>query len=355
MDKKTPLYQQHLNHHGKMVSYASFLMPVQYETGIINEHLAVRSKAGLFDVSHMGEFILEGADALKNLNYLLSNDFTDLANGKARYGILCTAAGFTVDDLLVYRLEESKFLIVVNASNCNKDYEWFRKHLSGDYSFQNISDQVGQIALQGPNSAAILAEITTDIPETYYSFVKTSFNGKPCLISRTGYTGEDGFELYCDNETIVYLWQRLLEVGEKYGLIPCGLGCRDTLRLEAGMPLYGHELSAEITPLEAGLKPFVKLNKDFIGHDALLAKPQRRRIGLQLIERGIAREDYKVYQDNKEVGYVTSGTFSPSLQKAIAMALIKVDTDLEKPLEIDVRGKRIKAEHVKLPFYRKEE
>jgi len=355
MDKKTPLYEAHLSANAKMVSFASYLMPIQYEQGILSEHHAVRKQAGLFDVSHMGEFLLSGTDALKNLNYLITNDFTDLAIGKARYGILCDDNGFAIDDLIVYHTKENEYLLVVNASNCEKDFKWMSAKLTGDVVFENISERIGQIALQGPNSESILKEITSDIPAAYYSFLETMIQEKACIISRTGYTGEDGFEIYTDPETIVYLWNKLIEVGEKYQLQLCGLGCRDTLRLEAGMPLYGHELSDSITPLEAGLKIFVKPEKDFIGRDALQASVTKKKIGLVLTERGIAREGQDIYQDDKKVGFVTSGTFSPTLNQAIALALVDVSVDVENEFEIDVRGKRIKAERVKLPFYRKKD
>ena len=355
MDKKTPLYEAHLSANAKMVSFASYLMPIQYEQGILSEHHAVRNQAGLFDVSHMGEFLLSGNDALSNLNYLITNDFTDLAIGKARYGILCDDDGFAIDDLIVYHTKEKEYLLVVNASNCEKDFKWMSEKITGEVVFENISDRIGQIALQGPNSEIILKEITSDIPTAYYSFIETTINNQSCIISRTGYTGEDGFELYTDPETTVYLWNKLMEVGEKHQLQLCGLGCRDTLRLEAGMPLYGHELSDSITPLEAGLKIFVKLEKDFIGKDALQTPACRKKIGLVLSERGIAREGQDIYQDEKKVGVVTSGTFSPTLNQAIALALVDINVDIERAFEIDVRGKRIKAERVKLPFYRKKD
>jgi len=355
MDKKTPLYEAHLSANAKMVSFASYLMPIQYEQGILSEHHAVRNQAGLFDVSHMGEFLLSGNDALSNLNYLITNDFTDLAIGKARYGILCDDDGFAIDDLIVYHTKEKEYLLVVNASNCEKDFKWMSEKITGEVVFENISDRIGQIALQGPNSEIILKEITSDIPTAYYSFIETTINNQSCIISRTGYTGEDGFELYTNPETTVYLWNKLMEVGEKHQLQLCGLGCRDTLRLEAGMPLYGHELSDSITPLEAGLKIFVKLEKDFIGKNALQTPACRKKIGLVLNERGIAREGQDIYQDEKKVGVVTSGTFSPTLNQAIALALVDINVDIERAFEIDVRGKRIKAERVKLPFYRKKD
>ena len=346
MERKTALYDRHIAAGGKMVPFAGYLLPVQYQKGIIAEHQAVRQAAGLFDVSHMGEFVMRGPDALSNINRLLTNDFWNLAPGGVRYSPMCYETGGTVDDLLVYRLEEDVYYIVVNAANKDKDFEWIKENLTGD----------AQVALQGPKSADILKEVAKSemIPEKYYTFVENGeISGLQCLISRTGYTGEDGFELYCESTDAGRLWDLLLEAGEAHGLTPCGLGARDTLRLEAGMPLYGHELSAEITPREAGLGPFVKMEKDaFIGKDALEAPRSRKRIGLRLLDRGIAREGAAVFDDGgNRIGTVTSGTMSPTLSAAIAMALVSADFSGET-LFAEVREKKLKAETVNLPFYR---
>ena len=248
MALKTPLYDQHVALEGKIVEFAGYLLPVQYPTGVITEHMAVREKVGLFDVSHMGEVIISGKDALKNLNYILTNDFTNLAIGRVRYSVMCYEDGGCVDDLIVYRMDEEKYLIVVNASNRHKDVEWMKAHLSGDVEFKDASDEYGQVALQGPLSKDVLSRFT-EVPEKYYSFIETKILDYPCIVSQTGYTGEYGFEIYASNEAIVEIWKALLE-DER--VIPCGLGARDTLRLEASMPLYGHEMDETISPLETG-------------------------------------------------------------------------------------------------------
>jgi aminomethyltransferase len=355
MDKHTPLFEVHEALGATMVPFGGFVMPIQYPKGILTEHKAVREKAGLFDVSHMGELTLSGPDALANLNRLISNDFTDLEIGKIRYGILVRDNGTAVDDLLVYKRNADDYLIVVNASNTDKDDEYFQANLKGEYAYANVSSAFGQIALQGPMAEFILRLLTDQIPQAYYSFIdNVDLKGIPTLISRTGYTGEDGFELYCASEHTVALWNAVVEVGSPFGLEPCGLGARDTLRLEAGMPLYGHELDDETTPIEAGLKFFTKLDKpDFIAQDALSLAPKKRRIGLRLIDRGIAREGSELYFNGQPVGRVTSGTMSPTLGVAIAMGYVSPDVFTESQFEIDVRGRRLKAEKVKLPFYKK--
>lgn len=355
MDKKTPLYDTHVALGATMVPFAGYLMPVQYPQGILFEHRSVREKAGLFDVSHMGELHLIGKDALHNLNYLVSNDFSDLAIGKIRYGVLLRKNGTAVDDLLVYRKGEHDYWIVVNAANTDKDFAYFTHNLYGGAIIHNESDAFGQIALQGPESEKILRQLTDQIPAAYYSFIDHVFiRGIEVLISRTGYTGEDGFELYCPAEQTVRLWNLLLKAGEADGLVPCGLGARDTLRLEAAMPLYGHELNDETTPIEAGLKMFTKLDKDsFIAKEALAIPARKRRIGLTLLERGIAREHCPIRFNDEVVGEVTSGTMSPTLGIPIAMGYVKSALFNETEFVIDVRGRLLKAQKIKLPFYKK--
>jgi aminomethyltransferase len=355
MDKKTPLYETHIDLNATMVPFAGYLMPVQYPQGILFEHRSVREKAGLFDVSHMGELHLTGKDALRNLNALVSNDFTDLAIGKIRYGVLLRKDGTAVDDLLVYHVDEEDYWIVVNASNTDKDFDYFTNNLSGGALIHNESDDWGQVALQGPLSEKILRKLTDKIPEAYYSFIQeVDLSGITCLISRTGYTGEDGFEIYCASDKVNHLWNLLLKVGEEDGLAPCGLGARDTLRLEAAMPLYGHELNDSMTPLEAGLKSFTKLDKpNFIAQEALSMPVLKRRIGLTLIDRGIAREHCPILFNGEIVGEVSSGTMSPTLGKAIAMGYIKAELFNETEFTIDVRGRLLKAERTKMPFYKK--
>lgn len=355
MEKKTPLYECHLEAKGKIVEFGGYLLPIQYESGIMTEHKAVRENVGMFDVSHMGEFVMEGNDALANVNYLFTNDFTDLLLGGVRYSIMCQPDGTTVDDLLVYRMKEDKFYIVVNASNRDKDREWIMANMFGDVRFEDISDSIGQIAIQGPNSEKVVEKLTNQIPQKYYTFIdEVVFAGKKVLISRTGYTGEDGFEVYCQAEDTPHLWNEVLKAGEEFGLIPCGLGCRDTLRFEAGMPLYGHELSETISPVEAGLKMFVKLEKEkFIGKEALSKDRLRKRMAFKVVDKGIAREHCDVYANDVLVGHTTTGTFSPTLNQAIFTALIDVNVSNDASFTVDVRGRRLKAEVTKFPFVRK--
>lgn len=357
---KTPLYDSHVKYGGKIVPFAGYLLPVQYETGVIAEHMAVRQACGLFDVSHMGEVIYKGADALANLNKLLTNDFGGMYDGQVRYSPMCNENGGVVDDLIVYRMDENTYLVVVNASNRHKDVAWMKKQLFGDVSFEDISDTVAQLALQGPKAAQILARLAKaeDIPTKYYSFVKEgAVAGVKCIVSKTGYTGEDGYELYCAPADAPRLWETLLTEGKSDGLIPCGLGARDTLRLEAAMPLYGHEMTDDITPLEAGLSFFVKMQKpDFIGKDAIIARGDitKKRVGLKITGRGIAREESPVYLGDVQIGMVTSGTHCPFLGGAYAMATLPVEySELGTAVEVDVRGRRIAAEVIKLPFYKK--
>ena len=351
--RKTPLYDRHVAAGGKIVPFAGWLLPVQY-SGVIAEHKAVRSACGLFDVSHMGELLLTGADALANVNRLMTNDFSGMGEGQARYSPMCYEDGGTVDDLIVYKCSDTAYFIVVNAANKDKDAAWIGEHLTGDCAMEDLSDRVAQLALQGPEAEAVLRRFTADIPEKNYTAVlRGTVDGRPCLVSRTGYTGEDGFELYCDPADAPALWDALTAAGA----LPCGLGARDTLRLEAAMPLYGHELSPEINPYEAGLGIFVKLEKpDFIGKAALeQARPvKRRRVGLKMTGRGIAREECPVYDGERQIGVVTSGTHCPWLGCAVAMAL--VDAGYKEPgtaLQVDVRGRRVEAEVVKTPFYKR--
>lgn len=360
MEQKTPLYDRHVAAGGRIVPFANYLLPIQYETsGILKEHMAVREKAGLFDVSHMGEFLLSGPDACSSLNHLLCNDYATLQDGAVRYSPMCNENGGILDDLLVYQIRQDCFFIVVNAANRQKDFEWMHGNLLGRATLEDLSDQIAQCALQGPRAETILSALISEaLPKRYYTFsTKVHVAGIPCLVSRTGYTGEDGFELYCAPEAAPALWDSLLEAGEAYGLIPCGLGARDTLRLEAAMPLYGHEMDETITPVEAGLTAFVKLEKsDFIGKHALQVQslPARRRIGFTVTGRGIAREGCTVFDGTTEIGSVTSGTYCPYLKKAAGMALLTAE--YAKPgcsVEIDVRGRRIPAQTVALPFYRR--
>ncbi len=358
MERKTPLYEMHLKYHGKIVPFAGYLLPIQYEEGIIREHMAVRTKAGLFDVSHMGEISCRGKDALANLQHLLTNDFTGMADGQARYSPMCNDQGGTVDDLIVYKKKEDDYFIVVNASNKDKDYQWMLEHKFGEVVFEDISGQITQIALQGPKSQEILRKLTADIPPQYYHAIFDGMAaGIPCMISRTGYTGEDGFELYLDNAYAETMWEAVMEAGKEYGLMPCGLGARDTLRLEAGMPLYGHEMNDEINPVETGLGFAVKMQKeDFIGKSHLPLKDSltRKRVGLRVTGRGIIREQEDVLVNGEKAGFTTSGTHCPYLGYPAAMAILdKEYINTGTKVTVIVRGREVEAEVVPLPFYKK--
>lgn len=361
-EKKTPLYDVHLASGAKVIEFGGWLMPVQY-SGILEEHRAVRTAAGLFDVSHMGEVAVSGPEAASFINHLVTNDISLLNVNQAMYSPMCYPDGTVVDDLLIYRLGEQEYLLVINAGNIDKDVAWIKQQAAGyQAELKNLSDTMAQLALQGPKAATILQTlIDTDLQDLkYYWFWQgMNINGISCLISRTGYTGEDGFELYCPAEAAAALWQALLKAGEPYGLIPVGLGARDTLRFEAALPLYGHELSDRITPLEAGLDIFVKLAKEgFTGWEALTAQKQqgvtRRLAGLEMTGRGIARAGYPCVADGKVIGAVTSGSFAPALGKNLALALL--DIAYVQPgtaVGVEIRGNAVDAVVVKKPFYRR--
>lgn len=358
MEQKTPLYDVHVAEGGKIVPFAGYLLPVQYPSGVIKEHMAVRQAAGLFDVSHMGEILFTGPTALNTLNHLLTNDFTDMPEGRVRYSVMCNEKGGVIDDLVVYKFGDEEYLVVVNAANRHKDYAHMAANLLPGTKAEDISDSVTQLALQGPAAPAILGRLVSgdSLPKNYYTAVRdVDIHGMKCMVSRTGYTGELGYEIYTAPENAVALWKLLRETGAQDGLIPCGLGARDTLRLEAAMPLYGHEMDETISPLEAGLDFGVKLGKaEFIGRDALLAAgaPSRVRVGLEITGRGIAREHQDVFLGDKNIGMTTSGTHCPAAGKALAMAL--VDASHSAPgtnLDVDIRGRRVSATIVPLPFY----
>ena len=356
--KKTPLYEKHIELGGKIVEFAGWALPVQYKS-IIEEHEKVRNSAGIFDVSHMGEIFVEGTNAEEFIQHLITNDIANMREGKVRYSPVCYPDGGTVDDVLVYKFSCNKYLIVVNAANIEKDYQWMLDNATEDVSITDFSESYALLAVQGPEAMAILKKISTYPFETMKPFTfaeKVDISGVEVLISRTGYTGEDGFEIYTTPNYAVTLWDRLLEAG-KEELIPAGLGARDTLRLEAALPLYGHELSKEISPIEAGLSKFVKFNKeDFIGKKALIsqADSQTRRIliGFEMIERGVPRNDYEVFSGDKKIGFVTSGGFSPTLKKNIGMALVDSEyAIIGNEINIVIRNKACKAKVIQLPFY----
>lgn len=356
MEQKTPLYQQHIESEGRLVPFAGYLLPVQYPTGVIAEHNAVRGEAGIFDVSHMGECLIEGPDAEKNLNAILTNNFTGMPLGAARYSLMLYPNGGQVDDLIIYRMGETKFFLVLNASNAAKDITWLREHLSGDVTLTDLCAETAQIALQGPKSKEMMATLcdVAELPAKYYSFTESMMvAGVSCMVSRTGYTGEFGYELYMAPAEAPKVWDAL----KNAGAVPCGLGCRDTLRLEAAMPLYGHELGEDMNPIAAGLGFAIKLDKpDFIGKAALVAagEPERIRVGLMVTGRGVIREHEPVTIDGVEIGVTTSGTHCPTLGVGCAMAYL--DRALAVPdtaVEVMVRGRAVTAKVVPLPFYKR--
>ncbi|MFV0466426.1 MAG: glycine cleavage system aminomethyltransferase GcvT [Lachnospiraceae bacterium] len=360
MDRKTALYENHMIHKGQMVPFAGYLLPIQYESGIKEEHLAVRNGAGLFDVSHMGEIKFSGQDALSNLQYLFTNDFADMKDGRARYSLMCNESGGILDDLIVYKRNDEDYLVVVNAANRGKDYKWIMDHRFGNVQIEDRSDEISQIALQGPKALEILSRIAPEssIPKSYYTAI---FDAKirdiDCVVAKTGYTGEDGVEIYIANQDAVKLWELLLEAGSDFQIQPCGLGARDTLRLEAAMPLYGHEMDETTTPFEAGLGFAVKLQKEnFIGKAALEAAevPTSIRVGLKITGRGIVREMEEIYIGEDQIGHTTSGTYCPYLGYPVAMAKIRKEyAELGNKVEVNVRGRRVEAVVTELPFYNK--
>ena len=362
--KRTPLFEVYKEYGGKTIDFGGWELPVQFSS-IKEEHEAVRTRAGLFDVSHMGEVIVTGPDSLNYLQKMLTNDISKIKNGGAQYNAMCYENGGTVDDLLVYKLEDNHYLLVVNASNIDKDYKWLEDHLEGNVTIENLSEKMAQLALQGPVAEKVLQKLSVDSDLSGIGFFKfqqeVKLNGKVALVSRTGYTGEDGFEVYCDSSVAVELWKAILSAGEEEGVIPCGLGARDTLRFEATLALYGQELSPEITPLEAGIGFAVKLNKeaDFIGKEALKQQKEkgasRKLVGIEMIDRGIPRHGYPVYKGEELIGEVTTGTQSPSLKRNIGLVLIKKEhAVLDFELEVEIRGKRLKAKVVSTPFYKRE-
>jgi len=361
--RRTPLHACHLELGARMVGFAGWEMPVQY-TGVIEEHRAVRGAAGLFDVSHMGEIRVRGAGAEGLLQRLTPNDVAQLPPGRAHYSGLLTERGTYVDDLLVYRLAEDDFLVVVNASNAARDFDWILEHAAAPREAPEVvdeSDRFALLALQGPRALAILEPLAPPGVGKlrYYGFLRGEVAGVPAIVSRTGYTGEDGFELYLAPERAPEVWRRLLAEGGPHGLVPAGLGARDTLRLEAAMALYGHEIDERTTPFEAGLSWVVKLDKgDFLGREVLAAQRdrgiQRTLVGFVVEGRGIARQGHAVLADGKAVGEVTSGTWSPTLEQAIGMAYVPPALAAAgTPLALEVRGRTLAATVVELPFYRR--
>ncbi len=364
--KKTPLNQVHRDLGGKMVDFGGWDMPVQYTAGVIEEHMRTRTGAALFDVSHMGEIWVEGPNAISFVNGLTTNDVTKLVDGQAHYSALTNESGGVVDDLLVYRFGPEKLLLVVNAATTDKDWEWITSHKSGEeeVTLTNASADYCQIAVQGPKAIGILQALTdTNLEDIkYYWFESGKVDDVESIISRTGYTGEDGFEIYAKPEFAVRLWNKLLEAGkygEPDGILPAGLAARNTLRLESAMSLYGHELADDIAPLESGLGWITKLQKgEFIGRDALAELKEkgirRKLVGFEMVDRGIARDGFDVYVDENRVGTVTSASPAPFLKKNIGLAFLPLEfANIGQEIRIDVRGKHLTAVVVETPFYRR--
>lgn len=359
---KTPLFDVYKDYNGKTIDFGGWDLPVQF-SGIKEEHEAVRTKAGLFDVSHMGEIEVKGKDALAYLQKLLTNDVSKVKANACQYAAMCYENGGTVDDLVLYKRGDEDYLLVVNASNIEKDFDWMRSHMFGDVEVVNVSDDYAQIAIQGPLAEKITQKLTeTDLSEiTFFKFREgVTLADKPVLISRTGYTGEDGFEIYCKPADAADLWRSLLEAGKEEGILPCGLGARDTLRFEARLPLYGQELTKDITPIEAGIGFAVKPDKetDFLGKKVLKAQkedgPPRKLVGIEMIDKGIPRTGYEVFVGDEQVGFVTTGTQSPTLKKNVGLVLIdEKHKAMDTEVEVQVRKKRLKAKVVPTPFYKR--
>jgi aminomethyltransferase len=360
--KRTSLYEQHRELGVRLVEFGGWEMPVQY-TSILEEHEAVRTRAGLFDVSHMGEFKVEGRDAQAFLQHLVPNDVSRLAIHQALYTQLCLPNGNVIDDLLIYRLAEQHYMLVVNAGNIASDFAWVKGQASHfqDVVVSDQSETTGLLALQGPLAEEILQLLTEiDLKSIrYYHSIAGLVTGIDSIVSRTGYTGEDGFEIYCSPADVVKLWKDILAAGKPRGLLPVGLGARDTLRLEAGYCLYGHELNEQTNPLEARLDWTVKFNSGmFIGRDALLKVkeqgPERLLIGIELLDRGVPRSGYVLYEQDQQIGSLTSGAPGPTIHKNIGMGYVKAAyATVGHQVQVDIRGKRIAAQIVALPFYKR--
>ncbi len=358
--KKTPLNALHRKYGARMVDFAGWEMPVQYGSAL-KEHLAVREGVGVFDVSHMGEIEFTGPDALAMAQKVTSNDISRLSDGQAQYSAFLNPQGTFIDDIVVYRISDQHIFVCVNAANREKDYQWVKSQKEGRVDILDNSDSYVQLAIQGPKAEAVLQKLTDlDLSSIqYYGFTYGKVNGTRALISRTGYTGEKGFEIYIPVEEAPSIWERLFQVGKPFEIMAAGLAARNTLRLEVGYCLYGHEIDETTTPWEAGLGWIVRLGKgEFIGHDTLEnlkeEGQQRKLAGFEMVERGIARDHYPVLVDGTEVGPVTSGSFAPSLKKSVGLVYLPIEyTKIGQPLEVEIRGKRVQAKVVKTPFYKR--
>jgi len=360
MNKKTALHVKHVELGAKMEPFAGYIMPIKYTT-VKKEHNAVRESVGVFDLSHMGEFRVKGRDARKFLDYLLTNN-AEVQPGQAYYSTMCYPDGGIVDDLIVYRIAEEEFLMVVNASNIDKDWAWVNNHTTGySITLTNESDSISLVAIQGPNAEKVAQKLTEEDLSAveYYHHVTGKFAGRDVLIARTGYTGEDGFEIYVANADAEAVWDAVMEAGEEFGIVPVGLGARDTLRLEVGYLLYGNDIDHTTTPIEARLGWVVKLktDKEFIGREVMQRqkkeKPARYIVGLEVLGKGFPRHGAELFDGNRKVGIVTSGSIAPALGHGVCLAFVEKGFHKKgTELEAEVRGRRIPVKAVKLPFYK---
>ncbi len=354
--KKTSLYSSHVDMKGNMVNFGGYLLPTHYSS-IKEEHLAVRKSAGLFDVSHMGEILIEGVNSESFLQYITTNRVDTLCYGSAQYSIICNEKGGILDDILIYKMQNS-YMLVVNASNKQKILNWLNQHAFKNIKIRDISDETGLIAIQGPKSLEIITDtFKVDMELSYYKFLEKKVNDIDLIISRTGYTGELGFELFMPKNNIKYFWDSLLKKGKNRGLRAAGLGCRDTLRMEMKFSLYGNDLNESINPIEAGLGWLVKFDKgDFIGKNKLKViknNSKLKSICIEMVDKAIPRKDYQIFFKGTNIGKVTSGTMSPSLGKGIAIAMVNIKfTKVGYELMVDIRGKQKKAIVIKSPFYK---
>lgn len=360
--KKTALNETHRKQGGKMVDFGGWDMPVQYQAGTIAEHLAVRTGVGIFDVSHMGEIEIKGPQSLHLVQHLTCNDASKLADNQIQYSGLMLPNGCFVDDILVHRFGAEHYFLCVNASNSDKDFDWIKSNATGfDAEVTNLSNNYSQLAIQGPRALEVMQPLTdVDLSAIkYYWFTTGHVDGVPAIIARTGYTGEDGIEIYFDPAESERLWNKIVEAGQPQGLLPCGLASRNTLRLEAKMALYGHEIDDTITALEADLGWICKLGKgDFIGRDRLVEQKEtgltRKLVGFEVTDKGIARDGYAAFIGDQQVGHVTSGSPAPFLKKNIGLAYLPIEhNSVGTKFEIDVRGRRLAAEVVPTPFYKR--
>ncbi|MBR7554197.1 glycine cleavage system aminomethyltransferase GcvT [Allobacillus sp. GCM10007491] len=362
--KQTPLYSVYKEYGGKTIDFGGWALPVQF-AGIKEEHHTTREKAGLFDVSHMGEIAVKGENSESFLQKMVTNNVSKIKIGQAQYTFMCNEHGGVIDDFLIYKLDENDYLLVVNAANTEKDFNWLKRHQTNGVDVEDVSPQYAQLALQGPKAEQILQKLTdSNLKEIkFFRFdASVEFHGieGKAIVSRTGYTGEDGFEIYLQSSSVAALWKAILEAGEEEGIQPVGLGARDTLRFEAGLALYGQDLSEEITPIEAGLGFAVKIDKeaDFIGKEALTEQKtngsSRKLVGFEMLDKGIPRHGYEVLKNENVIGHVTSGTQSPTLGKNLGTALIPSDLANEgEEIDIQVRKKTLKAKIIPTPFYKR--